>query len=302
MGVVERIFTRPAAGAPAHEQRAVRVVADAGIEGDRYFGRHDEPGQNITFVEAEELESFYADQKLPADHGACGRNIVTRGVRLNRLVGAEFSVGGLRFRGVELCEPCLGLGQALATPQLAPANVVKRLVHRAGLRADALSSGTLAVGAEFQPGPERTASMQIDGACHCGQISFSALIDPDRVLICHCTDCQVLSGAPFRAVAVAPMDSFTLNGNPKSYIKVAQSGNRRAQVFCPECGTPLFATAPENATSVVIRLGCVKQRAELKPSAQIWHHSALPWVSELAGMPAAVAPQGPAAPTTPPAP
>jgi hypothetical protein len=52
-------------------------------------------------------------------------------------------------------------------------------------------------------------------------------------------------------------------------------------VFCPECGTPLFATAPENATSVVIRLGCVEQRAQLVPSAQIWQHSALPWLSEL---------------------
>ena len=79
-----------------------------------------------------------------------GRNIVTRGVRLNELVGVEFLVGGVRFRGVELCEPCLGLGKALATPTLPPAMVVKRLVHLAGLRADALSSGEVAVGASVQ--------------------------------------------------------------------------------------------------------------------------------------------------------
>ncbi|HSB25990.1 MAG TPA: GFA family protein [Burkholderiaceae bacterium] len=123
--------------------------------------------------------------------------------------------------------------------------------------------------------------MHIDGACHCGQISFSAEIDPTRVMVCHCTDCQVLSGAPFRAVVAAPIGQFHLRGQPKSYVKVAQSGNRRAQVFCPECGTPLYATAPENPTSVIIRLGCVAQRARLKPAVQIWQHSALPWLPEL---------------------
>jgi hypothetical protein len=134
--------------------------------------------------------------------------------------------------------------------------------------------------------------MQIDGACHCGLISFSAQIDPARVMVCHCTDCQVLSGAPFRAVVSAPMATFTLQGQPKSYIKVAQSGNRRAQVFCPECGTPLYATAPENATSVIIRLGCVKQRAQLKPAIQIWNHSAIAWLPELAAVPATSEQQG----------
>jgi hypothetical protein len=127
--------------------------------------------------------------------------------------------------------------------------------------------------------------MHIDGACHCGAITFNAEIDPSRVMVCHCTDCQVLSGAPFRAVVVAPIGKFAVRGTPKSYIKVAQSGNRRAQMFCGECGTPLFATAPENATSVVIRLGCVTQRAELRPSAQIWQHSALPWLSGLTSIP-----------------
>jgi len=127
--------------------------------------------------------------------------------------------------------------------------------------------------------------MRVDGACHCGAVSFTAEVDASRVMVCHCTDCQVLSGAPFRAVVAAPIESLAVKGQTKSYIKVAQSGNRRAQVFCPECGTPLWATAPENATSVIIRLGCVKQRAEFKPAVQIWQHSALPWVSELASVP-----------------
>jgi hypothetical protein len=127
--------------------------------------------------------------------------------------------------------------------------------------------------------------MQVNGACHCGAVSFDAEVDPSRVMVCHCTDCQVLSGAPFRAVVAAPIDGLVVKGRTKSYVKVAQSGNRRAQVFCPECGTPLWATAPENPTSVIIRLGCVSQRAQFKPSVQIWQHSAVPWVSELASVP-----------------
>ena len=126
--------------------------------------------------------------------------------------------------------------------------------------------------------------MQINGQCHCGSICFTAEVDPSRVMVCHCMDCQVLSGAPFRAVVACPIGKFNLRGTPKSYVKVAQSGNRRAQMFCPECGTPLYATAPENATSVVIRLGCVAERSQLKPATQIWQHAALPWLSELASI------------------
>ena len=129
-------------------------------------------------------------------------------------------------------------------------------------------------------------NMTIDGACHCGQVRFTALIDPQRVMACHCTDCQTLSGAPFRAVVATRIEHFQLQGQVKQYIKVAQSGNRRAQVFCPECATPLYATAPENATSVIIRMGCVRQREQLAPKVQIWQHSQQPWLKDFASVPA----------------
>ena len=147
---IERIFTRPSLGGPQIERQTVCVVAGSGIEGDRYFDRHDEPGQNITFIEAEAIESFLEAQGLPSDLSISGRNVVTRGVRLNDLVGQEFTVGGLLFLGVELCEPCLGLGEKLATSTLPVAKVVKGLVHKAGLRADALSSGALTLGDPFR--------------------------------------------------------------------------------------------------------------------------------------------------------
>jgi hypothetical protein len=127
--------------------------------------------------------------------------------------------------------------------------------------------------------------MLIDGACHCGVVTFTAEVDAGRVMVCHCTDCQVLSGAPFRAVVAAPFDSLVVRGKTKSYVKVAQSGNRRAQVFCPECATPLWATAPENPTSVIVRLGCVRQKAQFRPAVQIWQHAAMPWLPELEAIP-----------------
>ena len=144
---VEHIYISPARGERQIEQQSITVAAGAGIEGDRYFGRLDEPGQNITLVEAEEIEAFIREYGHGPDPSITHRNLVTRGVRLNALVGKEFTVGSVRLRGVELCEPCLGLGKALALPELGPDVVVKRLLHRAGLRADVLTSGVIARGA-----------------------------------------------------------------------------------------------------------------------------------------------------------
>lgn len=144
--MIERIFTRSAPDGATYEHRTVRVVAGAGIEGDRYFGCHDEPGQNLTLIEAEEIERFLAEQGRPPDLSITGRNVVTRGVRLNALVGQEFRIGAVRLRGVELCEPCLGLGEALASEGCTPAQVVRAFAHRGGLRVDVLDSGTLTVG------------------------------------------------------------------------------------------------------------------------------------------------------------
>lgn len=144
--MIEAIHTRSAADGATHAHRSVRVVAGAGIEGDRYFDRHEEPGQNLTLIEAEEIERFLAERGRPHDLSITGRNLVTRGVRLNALVGQEFSVGTVRLRGVELCEPCLGLGEALADGTTTPAQVVKAFVHKGGLRVDVLGSGEIATG------------------------------------------------------------------------------------------------------------------------------------------------------------
>ena len=147
--MIERIFIRPPDGPQQLEQQRVQVVAGVGIRGDRYFDAHDEPGQNISFVEAEAIEAFARRHGRELALSVTGRNVVTRGVRLNELVGQPFMIGGLRFRGVDRCHPCLGLGEALAAPGLPPADVVRQWLDCGGLRADVLSSGELAVGDTF---------------------------------------------------------------------------------------------------------------------------------------------------------
>lgn len=127
----------------------IELVADKGIVGERNFEKDQWPGQNVTFIEAEEIERFNATYGRDLEPGAFRRNIITRGVRLNELVGETFSIGGLEFYAVELCEPCATLGGYLATASLPAAEVVKALVHRGGLRANVLSSGLLRVGMEF---------------------------------------------------------------------------------------------------------------------------------------------------------
>src|ERR1700757_3946170 len=131
--------------------------------------------------------------------------------------------------------------------------------------------------------------MKVTGHCHCGQISFEADIDPSQVRICHCTDCQTLTGTAFRTTVPSLPGTFVLtSGTPKIYIKTAESGNKRAHAFCPECGTPIYAAAPEpNPSTYGLRVGGIDQRAHLGPPArQIWCRSALPWTSGL-NLPAA---------------
>jgi hypothetical protein len=130
--------------------------------------------------------------------------------------------------------------------------------------------------------------MKVDGACHCGAIALEAEVDPSGLAICHCADCQSLSGSAYRANIQARSADFRLTrGTPKIYVKTAESGNRRAQAFCGECGSQLYACAPENPTTYSLRVGTLRQRHELKPTRQIWLDSAVPWSATLEAVPGA---------------
>lgn len=127
--------------------------------------------------------------------------------------------------------------------------------------------------------------MHIDGSCHCGAIRYEADIDPAAVGICHCTDCQIFSGSAFRITVMAGKDRFRLiAGTPKIYVKTAESGNQRAQAFCADCGTALYATSATDPQVYGLRAGTARQRLQLVPQRQIWCRSALPWLGGLPGI------------------
>ena len=127
--------------------------------------------------------------------------------------------------------------------------------------------------------------MKVSGACHCGAIAYEAEIDPARVGICHCTDCQKLTGSAYRVSVGASRDAFRLlRGAPTVYVKTADSGARRAQAFCGQCGSPLYTYDADRPADYGLRVGCIDQRAQLAPQRQIWCRSALAWALDLRGL------------------
>jgi hypothetical protein len=123
--------------------------------------------------------------------------------------------------------------------------------------------------------------MKVDGRCHCGAITYEAEVDPETAGICHCTDCQALTGSAFRVIVRAAAETFVLRGTPTIYVKTADSGTKRAHAFCSVCGTPIYASAVNDPPTYSLRLGTIRQRRELRPHRQIWCASALPWSMNL---------------------
>jgi MOSC domain-containing protein YiiM len=144
-GKVESIHIAPAAKAPTHPIAEAEAVPGAGLAGDRYFLKQGtffkpEPDHELTLIEAEAIEAAERDYKMKMTAGEARRNIVTRGVALNHLVGREFQIGSVKLRGIRLCEPCSHLETLTGLP------VIKSLRHRGGLRAQILTQGTIRIG------------------------------------------------------------------------------------------------------------------------------------------------------------
>src|SRR5262245_38724043 len=129
--------------------------------------------------------------------------------------------------------------------------------------------------------------MNVDGSCFCGYLRFEAGVDPKTVVLCHCTDCQILSSSPFRIIVPAIEGSFRLlAGRPTVYVKTADSGHRRNLAFCPTCGTAIYSAPADSSSQFFgLRAGTLRQYRDLVPMHQVWFRSALPWLEHLAEIP-----------------
>lgn len=113
--------------------------------------------------------------------------------------------------------------------------------------------------------------LKVHGSCNCRQITYEAEVAPATASLCNCTDCQMLTGSACRISVQAPASTFRLlSGQLHSYIKTADSGNKRVHSFCPNCGTPVQARANvDNPPSCSLRIGCLAEKAQLVPQRRI---------------------------------
>ncbi len=145
-GTLVSIHISPTAAAPVRTIPEARVVPGKGIEGDRYFdGRgtwsnHPGAGREVTLIELEAIEAVKLESNIELAPQDARRNLVTRGVPLNHLVGREFTIGGIRFKGLRLCEPCTHLEGLTAN------GVKAALLHRGGLRTEVIQEGIIRPG------------------------------------------------------------------------------------------------------------------------------------------------------------
>lgn len=144
-GTVESIHIAAEAMGSLQPVDQAEAIPGAGLAGDRYALKvgtfyKPEPDYELTLIEAESIEALQRDYQIELSAGESRRNIVTRNVPLNHLVGKEFAIGAVRIRGIRLCEPCDHLQKVTGKP------VIKGLLHRGGLRAQILTPGTIRVG------------------------------------------------------------------------------------------------------------------------------------------------------------
>jgi|SRR6516165_5625575 MOSC domain-containing protein YiiM len=154
-GQLTGIFVTPRKGTDLQSTERIEAIAGRGLDGDRYFRKEgtfsdkDGPDREITLIEVEAIEDLKRDYKIPLEPAQARRNLLTRGVPLNHLVGCTFAIGPVVLRGIRLCEPCGHL------EKLTAAGVKAGLTHRGGLRAQILVGGMLEVGAPIEPRDEK---------------------------------------------------------------------------------------------------------------------------------------------------
>ena len=122
--------------------------------------------------------------------------------------------------------------------------------------------------------------MKVTGKCHCKEIFIEAEIDLSTIYACHCTDCQIFAGGPFRVVVNVEKENIFTKGKPKEYIKIGDSGNKRIQAFCGKCSTSLYSTSPQR-DKFSLRTGFLEQRDDLIPKKHIYGLSSAKWLKNI---------------------
>jgi MOSC domain-containing protein YiiM len=145
IGKVEFIYVASAAAGPMRSVNEARAISGVGLDGDRYAlgqGTFSKPlpDRELTLIEVEAIEALRRDYSVQLPPGEARRNVVTRGVALNHLIGCDFRIGEVKIRGIRLCEPCDHLQRVTGR------QVIRGLIHRGGLRAQILTQGTIRVG------------------------------------------------------------------------------------------------------------------------------------------------------------
>jgi MOSC domain-containing protein YiiM len=154
-GRIISIHVAKTGGRPMETITHALIVAGRGLQGDRYhegigtYSNRPGNGRHVTLIESEALEALKRDYGVDIEPAQARRNIVTRTVALNHLVGREFTVGEARLRGTRLCDPCAHL-ESLSAP-----GALRGLIHRGGLRAEVVSGGRIRVGDSVTALPDR---------------------------------------------------------------------------------------------------------------------------------------------------
>ncbi|RRS06075.1 aldehyde-activating protein [Aquabacterium soli] len=132
--------------------------------------------------------------------------------------------------------------------------------------------------------PQKTAAL-LSGGCLCGQVRYTAQTGRAAAMVCHCRDCQKQSGSAFSVLFALPAVDLALQGELRTYVGTADSGNTVHRRFCPECGSPVTTELPARPGLVVVKAGTLDDPTWLRPRMHLWCDSAQPWVALPADLP-----------------
>ena len=141
MAEVLKIGITPNSNQPIREVDAIEVIANKGVVGDRHFQESNDPYNQLSIIEAENIDYYNIKYGINIPYVNFRRNIITKGVKLNDLVGKKFSIGKVKLKGIDLCRPCRHL-----TNMLSQDNILKEFLRRGGLRCEILSSSKINIG------------------------------------------------------------------------------------------------------------------------------------------------------------